>query len=858
MRKFGLFLLFVAGCSADADGDGFRAKDDCNDDNADIRPDADEICDGIDNNCDGDIDSDAIDAPVYYGDGDADGYGSIDSELRSCELPSGYVTDNSDCHDADPTIYPGAIELCDGVDQDCDDVIDNDAGTTFYEDNDSDGFGDPDTAQASCDGDGLVANGTDCDDDDAAINPGQAEICDDIDNDCDGLIDDDDSSVQATTWYADVDADGYGDPNTGVVTCDPVGTWVENGDDCDDGNSGINPGQPEVCGGGDEDCDGAIDDDDDDVTGTTAWAVDGDGDGYGGPKSLDACVQPKGTVETADDCDDGDPEVHPDATEICDGDDEDCDKLVDDADPDIQFTFYEDLDGDGYGTSPFLANSCDAPKGYAAVDGDCDDRDGTINPGRLELCFDGIDNDCDGSAGSCRLTGTVDAATDADLIVYGAANDGLGYTYSAGPMDLDGDGNDDLVIGAPGIPWWGVAAGGVYAWHGPVPSGTLDATTDSELLLAGVNAGSLAGISIARIDLDDDGFDDIVVGAPGQDDATQGGVVYVHFGTGVQQAGVVDLGSADLTIQGPAPSSWFGYSLANVGDVNGDGADDLAIGSPGNLASAGASSPGEVYVVYAGTLPPNPMVNIGALADAVITGTDASQNIGVSVSGGHDLDGDLRDDLVIGGPGGHWWTKSYTYSGSALVFFGPIAGALSSSDADFEVTSVDLVDTAGVFVAAVADLDDDGDAELIVGASGDTTGGTDAGKAGIFWGPLGTGSETIDDADVLIIGTTSFSWVGEGLSVGDFDLDGSHDLIVSGWASGAYLFYGPLTDGAWFDTDADLIVESSAMGSSFGSSSMFGGDLDGDGWDDLIVTDPADTVGGGDSGTAYILRGRSL
>jgi hypothetical protein len=186
-----------------------------------LHEDPEVTCDDLDNDCDGDIDEGVLNLCGYCG--------------------------------------PAPVEVCDGVDNDCNGIIDTDAvdGPTRYLDRDGDGYGDPSTAAIVCvDGPEWVSNDLDCDDTNAAINPGAEEVCDGVDNDCNGEIDETGGFI---TYYSDGDGDGYGDNGDTVEACViPTGFTTDN-TDCDDSLSSVYPGAPETCNGIDDDCDGAID-----------------------------------------------------------------------------------------------------------------------------------------------------------------------------------------------------------------------------------------------------------------------------------------------------------------------------------------------------------------------------------------------------------------------------------------------------------------------------------------------------------------------------------------------------------------------------------------------------------------------
>ena len=245
----------------DADGDGFLGCEECDDTRSVAFPGADETCNTFDDDCDDVVDEEPVDPATFYADADGDGYGDADSIDEACEQPLGFVEDDTDCDDSAATTYPGADELCDDADQDCDGDVDEDAvdAATWYRDSDSDGYGDGTRTAEDCDPiAGYVDNPDDCDDAEPDSNPGEDEVCDGLDNDCDGVEDEDDA-IDAITWYVDDDTDGYGDDAGSLDSCEQPSGYVAVGGDCDDEDKSLNPGATEVCDGDDEDCDSAVD-----------------------------------------------------------------------------------------------------------------------------------------------------------------------------------------------------------------------------------------------------------------------------------------------------------------------------------------------------------------------------------------------------------------------------------------------------------------------------------------------------------------------------------------------------------------------------------------------------------------------
>jgi hypothetical protein len=965
----------------DADGDGVRAcAGDCDDGDPDVSPSLAEACDRLDTDCDGAIPDDELDADV-----------------------DGWPVCAGDCDDLDPARHPEAAAVCEGLDTDCDGALesgdededgdgdpactdcDDDDGTLHLLDLDADGTtscdgdcndlvpsvrpggvddwgdgvdGDCDGADGvDDDGDGWAANGVpaDCLDDPAdavAVDswPGAPDtLGDDLDQGCDGIdgVDDDGDGV-ASEGSGGADCNDAGDDPYAAQTFPGAEDLVGNGLDTNcDGLDGVDAdadGHPSIASGGDDCSDDPADpaaastfpgapDPTGDTSDTDCDGVDGvdaDGDGFaseasGGTDCNDDSTDPLAALtfvgaedlvgNGADtDCDgtdgvdaDGDgvaspasggtdcnddptdavaPETWPGAPDTVgdgvdqgcdgiDGVDDDCDGVAstgsggtdcldDGADPLSRLSFPAAADGWGDGAD----TNCDGMDGVDS-DGDgfainavaelqdCDDDhplvypDSDALPGWQSPRL-GLDEDCDGH--------TWEELAETGIHLVGGAGEAGTSVASAG--DVDGDGLDDVIVGAPAYYNAGGSDGTAYVVLASTlaAGGTIDlANADAQII--GEHYGDKLGAAVAGVgDVDGGGLDDVLVGARSNDEAgSYAGQAYLFRGEDLVAGGTFSAADAWASFPGQAPQDSAGVSVAGVGDVDGDGLADLLIGAQYN--DAGGDNAGSAHLVLGSQIPTGGELGLGS-AHAIFIGEEPNDYAGWFVAGPGDVDGDGLDDVVVSAP---FSDANGNTSGSTYLFFGAsvlAGGNIDLSQADLHIHGGSGAGSSGRPVAGAGDIDGDGLADLVIGAGYTAIPEYNLDKTILVFGATAAAGGDLyltTDADVTITGDVGADRARWGAGAGDVDGDGLDDLLVgaptnsdgSFWAGKTSLFLGStLGTGSTFDlADADAAFIGENYRDESGEGPAPAGDVDGDGFADFLIG----AAEHDDGGKAYVV-----
>jgi len=473
------------------------------------------------------------------------------------------------------------------------------------------------------------------------------------------------------------------------------------------------------------------------------------------------------------------------------------------------------------------------------------------------------------------------------LVINGvSAGDESGTAVSVAG-DINGDGIDDLVIGAPYATPSANYAGSSYVVFGsdqglPSPLNLSGLNGSNGFVINGSSAYDFSGNSVSAAgDINGDGIDDLVIGAPGSTSgAAYSGTSYVVFGSDQAWASTLDLPSLDgsngFVINGVSAYDESGTSVSAAGDINGDGIDDLIIGAP--YAGAGAG-----YVVFGSDQAFASTLDLSGLNGSngfMIDGVDVGDSLGGSVSAAGDINGDGIDDVIISaifaGTVGNYTGASYVVFGSDQAWASTLDLSGLNGSNGFVINGVSAGDESGTSVSAAGDINVDGFDDLIIGSSLADPNGDGSGASYVVFGSDQAWASSLNLAGLngtngfVINGVSAGDNSGTSVSAaGDINVDGMDDLIIgapladpNGDGSGAsYVVFG--SDQAWASSlnlsglngTNGFVINGAGAGDNSGTSVSAAGNINGDGFDDLMTGAPLADPNGVSSGASYVVFG---
>ncbi len=547
--------------------------------------------------------------------------------------------------------------------------------------------------------------------------------------------------------------------------------WRPVDGDCDDADADRHPENPERCDGQDQDCDGEIDEGPPEDAPT--WYPDLDGDGHGDTAgAVVACAAPAGFVDHGGDCADDDATVNPEAEEVCDGQDQDCDGEIDEGASTDAPTWYEDRDGDGYGDASRAAVACQAPAGFVERAGDCDDGEASVNPGATEVCGNGVDDNCNEDITECRWEGT--SLADQHVARWEGEGSALTSFLMMDPLPGDPDGLVSLgfredrscIVGV-----WPLTVEG-----SPNLADAMAQVEDSQ--------NSCGYSMIDLLDLDDDGYRDLAMTSGttglyfmsgplrGETNIHDSGSLLISFdddATALDQPGDLraarlltttslaisfpwagspqvrlfeiraasrdGVGDFDARITSTSEDGRFGWAIA-WSDDNGDGIPDLFVTDPLDSTRVGGIFHGPLVGDWD-----------GSDANRLLSRTSADLFVGFHVTGGADLDGDGHEDWLVTYP-----LRTGDAPSSGMAFLVPGGGAAALRSDDLSTRLVGTVEDQGLgFQAVLVDLDKDGASDALFSSVGY------GGPVGTLYGPFSPGTQPV--SAVLTAPTGTFARV---------------------------------------------------------------------------------------------------
>ena len=664
----------------------------------------------------------------------------------------------------EPSEKPEPIEVVEPSAEPC-------ATTVYYLDTDGDGFGNPMQAMESCEPlEGYVQNNMDCNDENADEFPEQE-------------------------WYLDADGDGFGSALDTLIQCAHPTAYVLNSDDCDDLDGSRNP--------------------------ESVWYTDSDVDGFGDALSeVESCSDVSTAVSNSGDCDDTIAEIHPNASEVCDFIDNDCDGLVDNEDPNLneygEVALYTDADGDGFGIDEYVAHGCPSSPLGSPITGDCDDGNADIFPGQFEWP-DSVDGNCDD-----------------EPFFQSADYFSQGYTYDAerqveNPLlyeDLDGDGVSDFIFGDT----TDNGDTGKVFWVSGTQTADFSVLDSSAFMWTGAGEDDEFGKSILVVeDLTNDGVAELIVGAPGA------GTVYLFDGS--TSGNTTDaLWSWTIPTTG---SSKLGRVLSDVGDIDGDGSTEFLVTD--TLYDETTNNQGAMFLLSTSDVgvQNNP-------EDAVyVVGQGNNDRFGREVQNVDDVDGDGIVDVIVsahkfGNNIGKTYVISLTDMTSGLV------------DIDTAVSfEGEYNQQSGTVLSSVGDFNGDGYKDFVIRAGSIWGSTTELGTLFLIHGKSNfVQSNSLADAEVQIDSTTTANEFGtQVFSPGDLNADGYDDLVfanpLSEYPLSANLnnhgmvfgVYGGTYTGTFTTLEAaDFALIGPDNWNNFGTNLLSAGDVDTDGVPDFWIS----------------------
>jgi len=771
----------------DLDNDGFSScNSDCDDNSAFLHP-ADEDADGS-SPCDGDCDD--LDETLNRLDVDGDGF-------TSCL---------DDCNDNDNTVFPNAAEKCDGQYNNCfaedydvllppiperdldedGSVSCDDDGSIWQGSEPVLGFSDCDDFSASynqndVDGDGFSTCLDDCDDNDALTYPGAAYL------------------ESSTECMRDGDGDGYGEEQNCCYTLDMYDSWGDgwNGGYITVYENNISIGTysiseangsyqtASICiGNGSSFLLQYTAGNREEENSFTLYSPDGDpllsegpnppvGDLYGTYlmwNSQQSCII-KLNIDSGSDCDDTSSLVSPAITEIYgDSIDNNCNDIIDGQTTTTaaDVVFYGEQGGDRLGAIMAPVRDVDGD-GYADfLVGSPHSDDAGVESGKVYFL-----------SGASITDGSYDISSASLQILGSAAEDQAGTSVSSAG-DIDGDERFDILLGAPFSDAAGNATGTAYLFRGATISSGITTVASADIMFFGENPVDLAGSHVASAgDVDDDGFDDLLIGAPYSDiGGNRAGQVYLFLGDTLTDVSY-SVSEAYASFYGEATYDETEYAKG-VGDVDGDGLGDILVSSPKN--DDGGVDAGKVYLIYGDSI--QNAVRPLSLSDLAFVGEAAEDMAGSAIEGCGDVNGDGLDDLLVASPksdvNGSNSGKIYLITNSAML-----STSISLADVSQYFYGEDIGDEAGTGLSSINDLDGDGMRELIFGAPFNNSLDFNAGKAYAYYSSdIGIGAHNLASSSLSYAGIESNNYLGAAVSApGDLNNDGVKDLVLGAYGN---------------------------------------------------------------------------